>query len=58
MNDDMVTITKATFVRLLTRDAEMNRLERGGVDNWMWFGECWEDWDDEKQGIIDTVEKL
>ena len=39
MNEKEVKITLKEYKRLLKKQAELNMLERGGVDNWEWYGE-------------------
>lgn len=38
-----VKISADTLLNLLQSDIELNYLQRGGVDNWEWYGECFPD---------------
>jgi len=38
--EDTITISKKEYIRLLVVDEKMNRLDRGGIDNWEWYGEA------------------
>lgn len=44
MEEEMVTITKKQYDRLLKRDFKLECLEAGGVDNWEWYSESLEDY--------------
>jgi hypothetical protein len=40
-----VQISRAEYERLKERDKTLSKLEMGGVDNWEWYGACFEDED-------------
>lgn len=39
MTTENITITKTEYDKLLNAAEKLARLERGGVDNWEWYGE-------------------
>lgn len=39
-NDEMITIPKKTYLRLLDSEAKLSALESLGVDNWSGYGEA------------------
>jgi hypothetical protein len=41
---EMVTITKAKYDQLVSDAFALTCLERGGVDNWDWYGESMQPW--------------
>jgi hypothetical protein len=46
IQDTNATISKEQYQQLLDRDRKLAALERGGVDNWEWYGEALKDYDD------------
>ena len=44
MNEEMVTITKLEYDRLLKREFKLKCLECGGVGNWDWYAESLKDY--------------
>lgn len=44
MSDEMITLTKVEYQRLLDRDFMLDCLEAGGVDNWDWYDESLKDY--------------
>ena len=40
---DTITITKNEYTRLLRAELFLQALEAGGVDNWDWYGEAYND---------------
>jgi hypothetical protein len=40
---EMITISKKEYLRLQMDALTLNALERGGVDNWEWYGESLDD---------------
>jgi hypothetical protein len=39
MEEEQITIPKKLYDKLVDRDFKLACLERGGVDNWEWYGE-------------------
>jgi len=56
MDEPTVSITKKDYVRLLKADAELNRLNLGGVDNWEWYGDSLNP--DGEKDIDDVFEEI
>ena len=44
--DDTVTISRKDFNDLMKAEAELRALEFGGVDNWEWYGESFQQFDE------------
>lgn len=42
--EEMVTITKKEYDRLISDSFALQCLEAGGVDNWKWYSESLKDW--------------
>lgn len=38
--EEKILVSKEYYAYLLDRDAKLNALEIGGVDNWEWYGEA------------------
>lgn len=54
MDEEMVTITKAEYQRLLDVEFKMDCLEAGGVDNWDWYSESLKDYYTEMRARRET----
>lgn len=52
MSEQMVTISKEEYDKLVDRDFKLSCLEAGGVDNWEWYSDSLED-----HGYFDTDEE-
>ena len=60
---DTVTISKEMYAGLLIDEMTVQRLEAGGVDNWLWFGESMNpdddtDFETARNEIKKTVKEL
>ena len=55
----MITISKEEYAELLRRDYELSCLEDGGVDNWDWYGESFnnDEWREVQEYTIDEIIK-
>jgi len=56
--EDKITITKKHYLELIIDSEKLNRLERGGVDNWDWFGESMNPDDKPDMDTFEEEEKL
>lgn len=42
--DKLVKINKSRLIRLLNAEMELEALQAGGVDNWSWYSESFQDY--------------
>lgn len=49
MSEEMITITKEEYDRLVDRNNKLCALENGGVDNWEWYSESLQEYWNSKE---------
>jgi hypothetical protein len=47
-DSDTVCISRGKYDQLIKDQKKLRALEAGGVDNWEWYGDCFESDDDEE----------
>lgn len=52
---DSVTITAERHLKLLQAEWKLTALERGGVDNWDWYGESITNYEEEVPEPVQTI---
>lgn len=57
MDDELITITKKEYERLLDAKLQLTCLEAGGVDNWDWYDDAMESYREKRSKLNGTPDE-